>query len=202
MLADSVHTRLARLCVTDKGRPSRLAFHDHGARAAILVDLCLARRIDVSERRMRLDTLPTGSEPADKMLTWLTRHRDATIGEIIARGPGRAIDGLLTEASPGTRVVRSRFLRVPAKSTALEHKAIVEAVTTPGPISPQLAALASLASALRLTDATGPETRLARCGPTQDIVSAAVAYLDQLRVKFDYIVAIGRTPGTPGAGGS
>ena len=191
--------RLSWLCVTDKGRPSRLAFHDHGVRAAILVDLALARRIGVSQGQVGLDTTPTGMDLADKMLAWIARNRDLTVGAMIARGPGSVIDVLLPGASRRQRAVQSRFLRVPTACTAAQREAIVEAFASPASVTPRLAALTVLACALRLADGHDCDAMLRQGGPGHDVLREAVTYLDRLRAKFDYVVSVGRQ-GT-GAGG-
>jgi hypothetical protein len=67
-LTRGVAVRLSAFCLTEGGKLRRYDIWDVAVRAALLVDLALAGRVTHEEDSVVIDAIPTGFEPADRLL--------------------------------------------------------------------------------------------------------------------------------------
>lgn len=190
---DLLSDRLCRLCVLQSGRLAGLRLHDHAARAAILIDLVLWRRVTrAMTGELVVSTTPTGNSGADRMLAHIHRHPDSTIRDILAHAPGR-MTHFLDEARPKRRWYFRRP-RIPVHEVAAERRRLDRAAA--GDIdSPRTAALALLADALQLVALSQPENVLGECGEAAWIVEECVDYLLLVRYRYELGSAAGRIGG-------
>jgi hypothetical protein len=195
MDGDRLGERLCRVCVLRSGRLPGLRFHDHAARAAVLIDLALWRRISRADTgELIISTTPTGSPVADKMLGHIDRHPASTIRDILARAPGRMSHFLHTPDL--NRHWYSRSPRIGQSEVDAERQRLDRAVA--GDIdSPRTAAFALLADALRIVELTEPQTVLAQCGEAAWIVEECIDYLLLVRYRCE----LGVAAGSVGSGG-
>lgn len=184
-----VGVRLCRLCASHSGRLPGLRFHDHGARAAVLIDLALWRRIRrAATGEWIISTTPSGTPPADKMLAHLERYPESTTRDLLAKGPGRMAHFVDARGPSPRRQLRRP--RIDQHETAAERQRLERAAA--GDIdAPQTAALAMLADALRLIELTDPEGVLGQCGEAAWMVKECVDYLILLRLRYDLANAVG-----------
>jgi hypothetical protein len=171
-----------------------LRFHDHAARAAVLIDLVLWRRISrAATGELIISTTPTGIPVADKMLAHIDRHPDSTTRDILANAPGRMANFL--DAADLNRPWYSRRPRIGQHEADAERQRLDRAAA--GDIdSPRTAALAMLADALRLVALTQPENVLGECGEVAWIVEECVDDLLLVRYRYELVVAAGSIGGS------
>lgn len=195
MEGDRLGERLARLCVMPSGRLPGLRFHDHAARAAILIDLVLWPRISRTATGQLINsTTPTGYAAADKMLAHIERHPGGTTSDILAKAPGRMAH--LVHTSDVNLHWYSKRPRIGKQETHAERQRLDRAAA--GDIdSPETAALAMLADALQLVALTQPENVLGECGEAAWMVEECVDYLLQVRYRYE----LGAAAGSAGGGG-
>ncbi len=194
MDGDPLVSRLSRLCVLPSGRLPGLALHDHAARAALLIDLALWGRISRTSQASFVDTTPTGFEPADRLLGYIDAHPDLTMQRVLAKAPVRMAYVLDPSAELRRRWPWRRGTCVSANLIAAEQSRLEQ--TAAGDIdSVRSAAVAMLASALRLIVLTEPETVLGECADIAWLVKDCVDYLNEVRVRYDMVAAAGRGGG-------
>lgn len=98
-LADGVAVRVAALCLDAHGRLLEWLICATAVRAALLVDLALAGRLESTEDSIVIDPTPTGFAPADRLLA------------AVAVEPERSLDGWLDERRIGLRDVAEANVR-------------------------------------------------------------------------------------------
>src|ERR1700712_5123474 len=92
-LDGGVAVRVAALCLDPNGRLSERLICSTAVRAALLVDLALAGRLESTDDSIVIDETPTGFAPADRLLA------------AVAVEPERSLDGWLDERRIGLRDV-------------------------------------------------------------------------------------------------
>lgn len=186
---DLLGERLCHMCVLPSGRLPGLRFHDHGARAAALIDLVFWRRVSrAASSALVTSTTPTGVPAADKILGYIERHPTSTADEVLAKAPGRMADFLPTATT--TRHWYPRRPRIDPGQAKAERQRLADAIE--GDIdTPRTAALVLLADVLRLVTLAERDTVLNECGEARWIVTECVDYLLQLRDRYELGVAAG-----------
>jgi hypothetical protein len=191
--AETLGSRLGRLSATRSGRLPGLNFHDDAARAAILIDLVFRQRVSWTSTGVWLAaTAPTGTAPFDAMLTYIERHPGIATDRILAKAPGRMAAFLPAPAS-GRRwwLRRRKFTR---DEVGAERQRLEQAIDA-GIDTPDTAALALLADALRLVVLPDREGVFSACGENAWIVQACVQFLLLARDRYEFASA------AAGAGG-
>jgi hypothetical protein len=92
-LDGGVAVRVAALCLDPNGRLAEWLICSTAIRAALLVDLALAGRLESTDDSIVVDETPTGFPPADRLLA------------AVAVEPERSLDGWLDERRIGLRDV-------------------------------------------------------------------------------------------------
>jgi hypothetical protein len=92
-LDGGVAVRVAALCLDPNGRLQEWLICSTAIRAALLVDLALADRLESTDDSIVIDETPTGFAPADRLLA------------AVAVEPERSLDGWLDERRIGLRDV-------------------------------------------------------------------------------------------------
>ncbi|MDQ1662990.1 MAG: hypothetical protein QOJ68_2970 [Blastococcus sp.] len=98
-LDDGVAVRIASLCLDAKGRLLKWLICATAVRAALLVDLALAGRLESTEDSISIDPTPTGFAPADRLLAAVGVEHE------------RSLDGWLDERRIGLRDVAEANVR-------------------------------------------------------------------------------------------
>nr|MDT0662801.1 GPP34 family phosphoprotein [Micromonospora sp. DSM 115978] len=137
---------------------------DHGLGGAVLLDLTLAGRIDIADKKVTvIDPTPTGQPTLDAALgriaeattprtpkDWITRLGDpaASLDRLVAAGVLRRERDKVLWVFPRTRYPAPHGLEPPVETDLRRRLAAV--ITADGPVEPRLAALCGLLRAVGL----------------------------------------------------
>ena len=188
--------RMAVLCSDPQGRYRGLLFHDHAIRAALLVDLAFHKRVSRSYAVTHVDTSPLAYGPADTFLDYIDTHPDNTMERTLGKAPVGLAHVLTPDWERTPRRRHTRRIFVPVDDRAAEF-ARVESAAAGMSDSPETAALAFLAAAMRLISITEPTSILAECAEVAWLVEECAGYVNSVRIRMAQI-SLGAASGSGG----
>jgi hypothetical protein len=198
-LDGGVAVRVAALCLDANGRLSERLICSTAIRAALLVDLALAERLESTDDSIVIDETPTGFAPADRLLA------------AVAVEPERSLDGWLDERRIGLRDVAEANVasgrwegshgRLPTSRRYLDrhpettgHDRRLRGDTPPEEWSPADAAVAVIALAAGLlalpADAATAQLLLSRTGAARWLCEAVAEHLAAVRARNSWTAAV------------
>jgi hypothetical protein len=198
-LGGGVAVRVAALCLDANGRLSEWLICSTAIRAALLVDLALAERLESTDDSIVIDPTPTGFAPADRVLA------------AVAVEPERSLDGWLDERRIGLRDVAEanvrsgrwesshgllptsrRYLDRQPGTTELDRR--LGGDTPPTEWSPADAAVAVIGLAAGLLDPPAdpatPQVLLSRTGAARWLCEAVGEHLAAVRARNSWTAAV------------
>jgi hypothetical protein len=216
VLTPETAVRVAALCLDGKGRLSGRLVCSTAVRAALLVDLALAGRLEETADSIALDDSPTGVPPLDALLQAVTRTPGTTLDAWLEL-PRPNLRDLAEEALRSGRWVLQRGLFPGARfaDRALERTAADRArdPQDAGPAwAPADAAVTAIAHAAGVRTATDQswygdvpaaapgEALLAATGPLRWLCTAVTDHLAWARARDTTAALALRSSGTVGPG--
>ena len=157
---------LALLGYGDDGKPVTDRMHlDNGLGGALLLELALAERVDIEDKRVVVrNPAPTGDPIIDQALAqivndqksrkpghWVTKFaktREQVMDSLVAQGAVRREEDKVMLVFPRTRFPSTHGIEPPAETEARQR--MVAAITGTGPVEPRTAALCALVAATDL----------------------------------------------------
>ena len=157
---------LALLGYGDDGKPVTDRMHrDNGLGGALLLELALAERVDIEDKRVVVrNPAPTGDPIIDQALAqivndqksrkpghWVSKFakaREQVMDSLVAQGAVRREEDKVMLVFPRTRFPSTHGIEPPAETEARQR--MVAAITGTGPVEPRTAALCALVAATDL----------------------------------------------------
>ena len=183
-LSEGVATRLASLCLDDKGRLADFVLWDVAARGALLVDLARTGRLTQDDDSVTVDSTPTGFEPADRLLAAMAVEPEQSLDWWMDHGGVRMRDLADANVASGRWHVHRRLLGrrfVDRSGLATADRAAAPRRPS-ADLTPEVAAvrvLATSSGALRKRPGPADDDDLEPTGPLRWICAAVTAHLDQ-----------------------
>jgi Golgi phosphoprotein 3 GPP34 len=215
---------LALLGYGDDGKPVTDGVHlDNGLGGALLLELAMAERVDVEDKRVVVrNPAPTGDPMVDQALAqivndeksrkpghWVTRFakkaREQVMDSLVARGAVRREEDRVMLVFPRTRYPATHGVEPPEETEARQR--MRAAVTGTGPVEPRTAALCALVAAIDLDrrvfrdlDRKQVKARLKEIGQGAWAATAVKKSIEEIQSAIMVAVIAGSTAATTGGG--
>jgi hypothetical protein len=215
---------LALLGYGDDGKPVTDGMHlDNGLGGALLLELALAERVDIDDKRVVVrNPAPTGDPIIDRALAqivndrksrkpghWVTKFarkaREQVMDSLVAKGAVRRAEDKVMLVFPRTRYPATHGVEPPEETEARQRMAA--AITGTGPVESRTAALCALVAATDLDkkvfrdlDRKQVKARLKEIGQGAWAATAVSKSIEEIQSAIMIAVVAGSTAAASGSG--